>query len=54
MVNTTDDPIFPREAVETLFAAAGEPKELRWRPGTHHQWGAGIYRDVFTFLQQSL
>ena len=54
MVNTTDDPIFPREAVETLFAAAREPKELRWRPGTHHQWGAGIYKDVFTFLQQSL
>jgi len=52
MVNTTDDPVFPREAVETLFAAAGEPKELRWRPGTHHQWGAGVYRDVFTFLQQ--
>ena len=54
MVNTTDDPVFPREAVETLFAAAREPKELRWRPGTHHQWGAGIYKDVFTFLQQSL
>jgi uncharacterized protein len=54
MVNTTDDPVFPREAVETLFAAAREPKELRWRPGTHHQWGAGIYRDVFTFLEASL
>jgi dienelactone hydrolase len=54
MVNTTDDPVFPREAVETLFAAAGEPKELRWHPGTHHQWGAGIYKDVFTFLQRSL
>jgi dienelactone hydrolase len=54
MVNTTDDPVFPPEAVDTLFAAAREPKELRWRPGTHHQWGAGIYKDVFTFLQQSL
>jgi dienelactone hydrolase len=54
MVNTTDDPVFPREAVETLFAAAREPKELRWRPGTHHQWGAGIYKDVFSFLQASL
>jgi hypothetical protein len=52
MVNTTDDPVFPREAVDTLFAAAREPKELRWRPGTHHQWGAGVYRDVFTFLQE--
>jgi dienelactone hydrolase len=54
MVNTTDDPVFPREAVETLFAAAREPKELRWRPGTHHQWGAGIYRDVFSFLDAAL
>lgn len=54
MVNTVDDPVFPREAVETLFAAAREPKELRWRPGTHHQWGAGIYKDVFSFLQQSV
>ena len=54
MVNTLDDPVFPREAVETLFAAAREPKELHWRPGTHHQWGAGIYRDVFGFLQREL
>ncbi|MCC6848099.1 MAG: alpha/beta fold hydrolase [Deltaproteobacteria bacterium] len=54
MVNTLDDPIFPRAAVETLFAAAREPKELRWRPGTHHQWGAEIYRDVFEFLHATL
>jgi dienelactone hydrolase len=54
MVNTTDDPVFPRPAVEALFAAAAEPKELRWHPGTHHQWGAGIYKDVFGFLQRVL
>ncbi len=54
MVNTLDDPVFPREAVETLFEAAREPKELSWRPGTHHQWGAGIYKDVFNFLRQSI
>jgi dienelactone hydrolase len=54
MVNTVDDPLFPRAAVETLFAAAREPKELRWHPGTHHEWGAGIYKDVFSFLQRSL
>ena len=54
MVNTDDDPVFPREAVETLFGAASEPKEIRWRPGTHHQWGAGVYKDVFSFLQQSV
>ncbi len=54
MVNTTDDPIFPRAAVDTLFTAAREPKELRWHPGTHHEWGAGIYKDVFSFLERSL
>ena len=37
-----------------MFGAAREPKELRWRPGTHHQWGAGIYRDVFGFLEREL
>jgi dienelactone hydrolase len=54
MVNTTDDPLFPRPAVDALFDAAADPKELRWHPGTHHQWGAGIYKDVFNFLQRVL
>jgi len=54
MVNTLDDPIFPRPAVETLFEAAGQPKELVWHPGTHHSWGAGLYKSVLTFLQQTL
>jgi fermentation-respiration switch protein FrsA (DUF1100 family) len=54
MVNTEDDPIFPRAAVLALFEAAREPKELRWHPGTHHQWGAGVYKDVWQFLQRHL
>jgi dienelactone hydrolase len=54
MVNTTDDPIFPRAAVETLFDAAGTPKELRWHAGTHHQWGGGVYKDVRAFLAGAL
>jgi dienelactone hydrolase len=54
MVNTEDDPIFPREAVRTLFEAAKEPKEQRWHPGTHHQWKADIYKDVWQFLRQHL
>jgi dienelactone hydrolase len=54
MVNTTEDPVFPREAAETLYAAARDPKDLHWHPGTHHQWGSGIYKDVFTFLAASL
>ena len=52
MVNTRDDPIFPEAAVMSLFEAAGEPKELRWHPGTHHEWGGGLYRDVWTFLSK--
>ena len=54
MVNTEDDPIFPRAAVLALFEAAREPKELRWHPGTHHEWGADIYRDAWQFLQRHL
>jgi len=54
MVNTEDDPVFPREAVLTLFDAAREPKELRWHPGTHHQWGGEVYKDVWEFLQREI
>ncbi len=54
MVNTKDDPIFPRDAVQTLFEAAGEPKELRWHPGTHHEWGGSIYRDLWEFFLRTL
>jgi uncharacterized protein len=54
MVNTESDPIFPREAVLTLFAAAGDPKDLRWHPGTHHEWSAEVYKDVWRFLRARL
>lgn len=54
MVNTKDDPIFPRDAVQTLFDAAGEPKALRWHPGTHHEWGGSIYRDLWEFFVREL
>ena len=54
MVNTENDPIFSPEAVRTLFAAACEPKEMRWHPGTHHEWGAGIYKDVWQFMRRHL
>ncbi len=35
MVNAEGDQQMPRAAVEVLFQAAREPKELRWIPGTH-------------------
>ena len=54
MVNTQDDPIFPRAAVLALFEAAREPKDLRWHPGTHHEWGGDVYKDVWQFLQRHL
>ena len=54
MVNTEDDPVFPRDAVMTLFDAAAEPTELRWHPGTHHQWGATVFKDAWLFLKRHL
>jgi len=54
MVNTDDDPVFPRAAVLALFEAARDPKELRWHPGTHHQWGATVYKDIWDFLKRNL
>ena len=53
MVNTSDDPIFPRAAVDTLFDAAGHPKEIRWHDGTHHEWGGAVYEDVWEFLARA-
>lgn len=35
MVNALSDERIPRECVDTLFEAAGEPKELVWMPGGH-------------------
>ncbi len=54
MINTEEDPVFPREAVTCLFEAAREPKELRWHPGTHHQWGASVFKDAWLFLKRHL
>lgn len=35
MLNAMDDEKIPRRAVEILYEAAGEPKELVWMPGLH-------------------
>lgn len=35
MVNTADDERLPRAGIESLFAAAREPKELIWTHGMH-------------------
>lgn len=35
MVNADADERLPREAIEQLFAAAREPKEMIWMPGRH-------------------
>lgn len=37
MLNAEEDEKIPRESVEILYAAAGEPKELVWLPGKHMQ-----------------
>jgi hypothetical protein len=35
MVNASGDERMPRESVEALYRAAGEPKEQLWMPGRH-------------------
>jgi hypothetical protein len=35
MINAVDDERMPAGAVESLFAAASEPKEMIWMPGGH-------------------
>lgn len=35
MINALDDQRMPPAAVQSLFAAAGEPKEMIWMPGGH-------------------
>jgi hypothetical protein len=35
MVNARDDERMPRDAIEALYAAAREPKELIWLEGPH-------------------
>ena len=35
MLNNSDDEVIAREAVDILYQAANEPKELRWFPGGH-------------------
>jgi len=54
IVHGDQDHYFPLEHPNALYDAAREPKELWGHPGTHHQWGAGIYKDVYGFLQRTL
>jgi hypothetical protein len=35
MVNASGDERMPRESVDALYRAAGEPKEQLWMPGRH-------------------
>jgi dienelactone hydrolase len=37
MMNATEDEKIPKRSVEILYAAARDPKELIWLPGTHMQ-----------------
>jgi fermentation-respiration switch protein FrsA (DUF1100 family) len=37
MINATNDERLPRAAVEALYAAAQQPKEMVWLPGKHVQ-----------------
>ena len=54
MLNTDRDEIFPRERVQALFDAAGEPKDLRWYEGAHADVPGRALKDMWSFLSARL
>jgi dienelactone hydrolase len=54
MVNTRGDEVFPRDRVEALFAAAAEPKELRWFDGPHNRLPGEALKAMWVFLEPHL
>jgi dienelactone hydrolase len=53
-VNATGDATIPREASETLFEAAGEPKEILWFEGTHTRLPGKALKSMWLFLKRHL
>ncbi len=57
MVNATEDERLPRPAIETLYAAARDPKEIVWLPGIHVQRNRpevvrGLVTTVLTMMER--
>jgi dienelactone hydrolase len=53
-VNTTGDDVISRQAAETLFASAGEPKEILWFEGTHTELPGAALKAMWQFLERHL
>lgn len=47
------DTVVPRAALDRLYVAAPEPKEIRWYPAGH-ELNAQVYRDQLAFLAKKL
>jgi fermentation-respiration switch protein FrsA (DUF1100 family) len=55
MINATGDDLVPRENALALFAAAGEPKSLRWLELGHvHLGDRGLLRRVAQAVRDAL
>ena len=50
----TGDETIPRAATEALFAAAGDPKELRWLDVTQRELPGAALETIWSFLRGSL
>jgi hypothetical protein len=50
MINASDDERIPRSSIELLYATAGEPKEIIWRPGAHVRSEAEAVRPLVSMV----
>lgn len=54
MLNNERDEVFPKAAVESLFTAAREPKQLKWFPGGHRDNREAHAGEAWLFLREHL
>jgi dienelactone hydrolase len=52
-LNGRRDQVVPRAALNALYRAASEPKEIRWYASTHEPTAA-VYRDMLAWLTKEL
>jgi hypothetical protein len=53
-VNAERDEVIPRSATEALYAAAGDPKEIRWFDTTHSGLRGVALKAMWAFLRPQL
>lgn len=53
-VNMSEDRTVPRAATETLYGAAGQPKEIHWFAGDHKEITGAGFKKIWQFLAEHL